>query len=241
MARKRKGKSQTRCAVEFAQAGESSMTPPTLRESRDDDPRFPRRRFLEGMIATGAFVAVWPALAEQPTPLDAWEETDAACQVPLEPAQYDYELDPLLSAFIELSEILTGASNLDRHLASQYLERFAAHPQLTKALPLLIKAYQGITPGSRPSPDDVKRVIMNDKDASGAETPVALAAKQVIYVWYVSAFFLPRSDTERPPVRVWFYGTPEQYSRALLWSVIQAHAPMTPGGPPDHWANAPAT
>jgi hypothetical protein len=193
------------------------------------------------MIATGAFAVMWPALAEQPTPLDAWEETDAACQVPLEPAQYDYELDPLLPPFIELSEVLTGGSNLDRHLASQYLERFAVHPQLTKALPPLIKAYQGITPGSRPSLDDVKRVIMNDKDASGAETPVALAAKQVIYVWYVSAFFLPRSDTERPPVRVWFYGTPEQYSRALLWSVIQAHAPMTPGGPPDHWANAPAT
>jgi hypothetical protein len=217
------------------------MTRAPLPETKfeDDDPRFPRRRFLEGMIATGAFAAIWPALAEQPTPLDAWEETDTICQVPLEPAQYDYELDPLLPTFIELSEALTGASNLDRHLASQYLERFAAHPQLTKALPLLIKAYQGITPGSRPSPDDVQRVIMNDKDASGAETPVALAAKQVIYVWYVSAFFLPRSDT--PAVRVWFYGTPEQYARALLWSVIQAHAPMTSGGPPDHWASAPAT
>ena len=217
------------------------MTPAPLpeSESRNDDPRFPRRRFLEGMIATGALAAVWRALAQQPT-LDAWEETDAWCQVPLEPAEYDYELDPLLPAFIELSETLTGASNLDRHLASQYIERIAAHPQLTKALPLLIKAYQGITPGSRPSHDDVQRVIMNDKDASGAETPVALAAKQVIYVWYVSAFFLPRSDSERPPVRVWFYGTPEQYSRALLWSVIQAHAPMTPGGPPDHWATVPA-
>jgi hypothetical protein len=134
---------------------------------------------------------------------------------------------------------LTGASNLDRHLASQYLERFAAHPQLTKALPLLIKAYQGITPGSQPAQEDVQRAIMNDKDATGAETPVASAAKQVIYVWYISAFFLPRSETERPPVRVWFYGTPEQYSRALLWSVIYAHAPMTPGGPPGHWASAP--
>jgi len=217
------------------------MTPAPLpeSESRNDDPRVPRRRFLEGMIATGAFAAVWPALAQQPT-LDAWEETDSPCQVPLEPAQYDYELDPLLPAFIELSETLTGASNLDRHLASQYLERFAAHPQLTKALPLLIQAYQGITPGSRPSHDDVQRAIMSDKDASGAETPPALAAKQVIYVWYVSAFFLPRSDTERPPVLVWFYGTPEQYSRALLWSVIHAHAPMTPGGPPGHWAGAPS-
>ena len=207
-------------------------------ETADSDPHFPRRRFLEAMISAGAFAALGPAFAQQPT-LDAWEETDAPCQVPLEQAQYDYELDPLLPAFIELSEILTGASNLDRHLASQYLERFAAHPQLTKALPLLIKAYQGITPGSQPAPEDVQRAIMNDKDASGAETPVALAAKQVIYVWYISAFFLPRSETERPPVRVWFYGTPEQYSRALLWSVIHAHAPMTPGGPPGHWANAP--
>jgi hypothetical protein len=204
----------------------------------DSDPHFPRRRFLEGMIAAGAFAALGPAFGQQPT-LDAWEETDAPCQVPLEQAQYDYELDPLLPAFVELSEMLTGSSNLDRHLASQYIERFAAHPQLTKALPLLINKYQEISPGSTPSHEDVQRVIMNDKDASGAETPVALGAKQLIYLWYVSAFFLPRSETERPPVRVWFYGTPEQYSRALLWSVIHAHAPMTPGGPPDHWASAP--
>ena len=209
--------------------------------SKVDDTRFPRRRFLEALIASGALVAVWPALAEPPLPLDAWEETDSACQLPLEPAQYDYELDPLLPPFIELSEALTGASNLDRHLASQYLERIAAHPQLTKALPQLIKAYQMITPGSQPSHDDVQRAIMNDKDASGAETPVAIAAKQVIYVWYVSAFFLPRSETEKPPVRVWFYGTPEQYSHALLWSVIRAHAPMTSGGPPGHWANMPTS
>jgi hypothetical protein len=217
------------------------MTPAPLPEPEcgHDDLQFPRRRFLEGMIATSAFAVVWPALAQQPT-IEAWEETDSLCQVPFEPAQYDYELDPLLPPYIELSETLTGASNLDRHLASQYLERFAAQPQLTKALPLLIKAYQGITPGSRPSHDDVQRVIMNDKDASGAETPVAMAAKQAIYLWYVSAFFLPRSDTEIPPVRVWFYGTPEQYSRALLWSAIHAHAPMTPGGPPEHWANPPA-
>jgi len=216
-----------------------SSAPLPQPQSEDDDPRFPRRRFLEGMIAAGAFAALGPAFAQQPT-LDAWEETDTPCQVPLEQAQYDYELDPLLPAFIELSEILTGADYLNRHLASQYIERFAAHPQLTKALPLLIKAYQGITPGSKPSHEDVQRVIMNDKDASGAETPVALAAKQLIYLWYVSAFFLPRSEAEKPPVRVWYYGTPEQYSRALLWSVIYAHAPMTPGGPPDHWANAPA-
>src|SRR6516165_11142327 len=147
-------------------------------ESRNDDPRFARRRFLEGMIATGAFTAVWPALAQQPT-LDAWEETDSLCQVPLEPAQYDYELDPLLPPFIELSETLTGASNLDHHLASQYLERCAAHPQLTTALPPLITKYQAITPGSRPSHDDVKRAIMDDKDTSGAETPVAMLAKQL--------------------------------------------------------------
>ena len=55
------------------------MTPAPLPGSNEDS-RFPRRRFLEGMIATGAFAAVWPALAQQPT-LDAWEETDSQCQV----------------------------------------------------------------------------------------------------------------------------------------------------------------
>ena len=117
------------------------------------------------------------------------------CQVPLEAAQYDYELDPLLPAFIELSETLTGASNLDRHLASQYLERFASHPQLTKALPLLIKAYQGdharqsAIARRRPARDHERQGRQRRGNPGGD-----LAAKQVIYVWYVSAFFLPRSD-----------------------------------------------
>jgi hypothetical protein len=62
-------------------------------------------------------------------------------------------------------------------------------------------------------------------------------AKQLIYLWYVSAFFLPREDD--PAKKAWIYGTAEQYRRALLWSVIEAHAPMTPGGPPGHWAEKP--
>ena len=66
---------------------------------------------------------------------------------------------------------------------------------------------------------------------------VGPAAEQLIYLWYVSAFFLPIDHAAAS--RNWLYGSPEQYQKSLLYTVVRAHAPMTEGGPPGYWATAP--
>ena len=197
----------------------------------DDDPIL-RRQFLGQLAATSVAVLLWPGLADATTEL--WEEGDPLCQVPLASVTPDYDLDlAFLDSFIGLSQTLTDVAPLDRHLSNQLMERFATNAQLSKTLPQLINAYREITPGNtRPADADVQRRIINDAALSEG-------AKQLIYLWYISAFFLPRPDD--PSKRMWVYGTPEQYRRALIWSVVRAHAPMTPGGPPGHWAVTPST
>jgi hypothetical protein len=98
----------------------------------------------------------------------------------------------------------------------------------------------------------IKQTIMDD-EYRGA------AAEQIIYLWYLSAFYVPNpldpenreekeenraaeggTDPDDEPKRgVWQYGTLEQYEKALIWTIIGAHAPMTPGGPMGHWKDKP--
>jgi hypothetical protein len=211
----------------------------------------PRREFLSRLALTGAATAMWPALAEAMT--EVWEEGDPLCALPDLPLEKPsgYELDgQYLESFVELSETMTGVARLDRHLANQYMERFATNRQLTTNLDLMIQAYRKLSGKPRPGEAEVKQEIVLSPDPK-----VRAAAQQLLYVWYVSAFYvpLPNSDASAPippPLednpqdtrkRVWLYGTPEQYGRALLWSVIRAHAPMTTGGAPGHWAVAPTS
>lgn len=190
----------------------------------------PRRQFLGQVGATSVVALLWPDLAEATYQL--WEEGDPLCSVTMPSVTPGYDLDlAFLNSFIGLSETLTDVAPLDRHLANQLMERFATNARLSETLPRLIGAYREIAPGNaRPADADVQRRIINDATLSEG-------AKQLIYLWYISAFFLPRPDD--PSKRMWVYGTPEQYRRALVWSVIRAHAPMTPGGPPGHWAFIP--
>jgi hypothetical protein len=207
--------------------------------SENDDTRLRRRQFLEGLAATGALSVLWPSLAEA---VEEWEDGDPACRVLYsELAKPDgYELDATyLKSFVGLSEGLTGVAPLDRNLAGEFLQRFATHPKLSATLKKLIDAYQSISSGdTRPDDAALQKRFWPDPPMSDEGKQLNDGAKQLIYLWYVSAFFLPREDD--PTKKVWVYGTPEQYKRALLWSVIRAHAPMTPGGGPGHWAHAPA-
>ncbi|PAJ81601.1 hypothetical protein DF156_31825 [Burkholderia ubonensis] len=63
-------------------------------------------------------------------------------------------------------------------------------------------------------------------------------AEQVIYLWYVSAFF--KKNPADPQKGVWQYGSAEQYDEALIWQVIRGHAPMTDGMTYGFWADPPA-
>jgi hypothetical protein len=208
-----------------------------------------KRQFLAQLAAASAAAILWPSGAE--AVMELWESGDPLCIVPYptldKPDGYELDL-AYLETFIALSGAMTGVAPLDRHLANQYMERYATHPQLSKNLDILVKAYRSISGGKTPSEGDIKQNIVASSDGA-----VRAGAKQLIYLWYTSAFFIPLdpgSDPNRPPLqddpadtrkRAWVYGTPEQYERGLLWKVISAHAPMTPGGPRRYWANVPTT
>ena len=218
-------------------------------ESTEVQENLSKRQFLAHLAATSAAAILWPSGAE--AVMELWESGDPLCVVPYPTLEKPdgYELDlAYLETFIALSAAVTGVSPLDRHLANQYMDRYATHPQLSKNLDALVKAYRSISSGNMPTENDIKTSIMASSDGA-----VRAAAKQLIYLWYTSAFFIPLdpgSDSNRPPLqddpadtrkKVWVYGTPEQYERGLMWKVVSAHAPMTPGGPPRYWANAPTT
>jgi len=208
-----------------------------------------KRRFLGQLAAASAAAILWPSGAN--AVMELWESGDPLCVVPYpaldKPDGYELDL-AYLETFIAVSGALTGVAPLDRHLANQYMERYATHPQLSKNLDILTKAYRNVAASKKPDENDIKQNIVMSSDGA-----VRAAAKQLIYLWYTSAFFIPLdpgSDPSRPPLKddpadtrkkVWVYGTPEQYERGLMWKVISAHAPMTPGGPRHYWASAPTT
>jgi hypothetical protein len=225
-------------STEKAMASSSRANPP-------DDTDLARRRFLEQLaIASGTAAVLWPGSAK--AVMELWEEGDPLCSVHYDPLPkpdgYDLDLG-YLESFIGLSVMLTGIPKFDRHLANQYMERYATHPQLSKNLDLLIRAYRGLP--ANPSEDDIQKNIVMSSDGA-----VRAGSKQLIYLWYISAFYIPLDITPglKPPLqddpadtrkKIWVYGTPEQYGRGLIWQVMQAHAPMTPGGPPQYWATRP--
>ena len=196
-------------------------------------PAVDRRALLRGVVLAGA--AATGAAAPLVSPkADIWEEGDIQCRPTVHDKTPDYDInDALLADFMNVSETLTGVKPLDRRLGVQYLERFARNADLTALLPQLIKSYRDVAASSTSQDDLIKAVqqkIMQDK-------MVGPAAEQLIYLWYVSAFFLPIDHAATS--RSWIYGSPEQYEQSLLWSVVHAHAPMIRGGPTGHWARAP--
>lgn len=156
------------------------------------------------------------------------------------------DLPCTLEEFIALSECLTGVAGLDSDLAAQYLRRFCDHPTSGRALPGLCREVGRIVEeatGEAALEADVGARIMNDPE-------LGPAAQQLIYLWYVGAFF--EADPADPRRGAWRYGSdPDHYGRGLMWAVIRAHAPMTPGtdedqrqGPPDqapepYWTTRP--
>jgi hypothetical protein len=230
----------------MAGSTEEAMTSISRRENQPDDTDLARRRFLERLAVAASTAAVlWPGKAGAYA-MELWEEGDPLCRVRYDPLPkpdgYDLDLG-YLESFIGVSAMLTGMPKFDRHLANQYMERYATHPQLSKNLDLLIRAYRALP--ANPTEDDVRKNILISSDGA-----VRAGAKQLIYLWYISAFYIPIdiSPGPKPPLqddpadtrkKIWVYGTPEQYGRGLIWQIMQAHAPMTPGGGRQYWATPP--
>lgn len=190
-----------------------------------------RRNLLRGAAAASAVAA---AASPLPAKAEIWEEGDIQCRPAVQEKAPAYEIDDaLLLDFMNLSETLTGVRPLDRRLGLQYLQRYARNPDLTSLLPQLIKTYRAVADPALSRGDLVKVVqqkVMQDKT-------VGPAAEQLIYLWYVSAFFLPLDHAAAG--RNWLYGPPDQYEQSLLWPMLQAHAPMTRGGKTGYWAAEP--
>lgn len=194
-----------------------------------------RRAILRGAATAGAAVtgvvtSVSRARAE------IWEEGDTQCRIIVQEKAPDYDIDDaFLADFMRLSEALTGVPSLDRRLGAQYLDRYSRHPDLTAWLPKLVDVYRAIV-AAYPPPEDFTKAI---REKIVQDRTIGPAAEQLIYLWYVSAFFLPADHAAAS--RNWIYGSPEQYKHALIWSVAHAHAPMTPGGSPNYWALPPSS
>ena len=190
-----------------------------------------RRKFFRKMLALGGAALAAPGLSHAQQ--DYWEDGDPQCSVAVKLAEPAYALDAsLLASFIALSEALTGVAPLDRYLASDYLKRFATHPQLTSRLPLLIAAFREISPDGKPPTDEaLKKRFLQDES-------LKFAAAQLIYLWYVSAFGMYAPEDPKKQI-TWIYDEVDQYEKALLWPVIHAHAPMMSGGPEGHWRHIP--
>src|SRR5437868_6352319 len=177
-----------------------------------------KRRFLAELAAASAAAILWPSGAH--AVMELWESGDPLCVVPYptldKPDGYDLDL-AYLETFIALSEALTGVAPLDRHLANQYMERYATHPQLSKNLDILVKAYRSMSGGKTPSEGDIKQNILASSDGA-----VRSGAKQLIYLWYTSAFFIPLGPESDPTGRR-FRMTPPARARRCGFTVHRSN------------------
>jgi hypothetical protein len=189
-----------------------------------------RRRFL---------VAATVGTAAGLTPF-VTDYSDALGAPAISPTPTDKEE---VNDFLVLSRQLTGFDNLDTRLAGEYLQRFQAdygqegRDNLAKIMQLRA---QGAS--------------LKDIFRDGKNNDLWESAEQIIYLWYVSAFFTAEDPGEQHPIAAaeapktaaapnppppWKYGTLGQFEKSLAWTAIGAHTPMTIGGPTGYWRSKP--
>lgn len=123
--------------------------------------------------------------------------------------------------FIELSSYLTGVE-VDAGLAAAYRERIAAEPFGDK-LDALVQLFRSLRLSGTDLANAVREQIVEDG-------PYALLARQIILLWYTSAFSVEGQ---------WKFGTPDQHFRAHIWPVVGAHPLALSGGYFGYWKYPP--
>ncbi len=210
-------------------------------------PGLDRRQLLRFATLTGLSAAA----VGQPGSAFAeiYEQGDEQCQV-AQPAVKPVDLsENVLSDFITVSQALTGAPEVPRkrRLAGEYLDRFAQLWDPTKTgspnpgyFPKLLALHERYKNLADAPPDAKAAQLIDDPNFTDA-------AQQVIYLWYVSAFYIEPPDNSVGATpgtfkagKTWIYGTADQYRQSLLWPLLRAHAPAMPqqGGGPGYWATA---
>ena len=210
-------------------------------------PGLDRRQLLRFATATGLTAAAvgQPRFAAA----EIYEQGDEQCRI-AQPAVKPVDLsENVLSDFITVSQALTGAPEpaRKRRLAGEYLERFGQLWDPTKTdipnpgyFPKLLALHDRYKNLPDAPPDAKAAQLIDDPNFTDA-------AQQVLYLWYVSAFFIEPPDNSigaKPgtfkPGKTWIYGTADQYRQSLLWPLLRAHPPAMPqqGGGPGYWATA---
>ena len=186
-----------------------------------------RRRFLVA-AAVGTAAGITPFVADHPDALGA-------------PAGSATLTEKEVIDFLVLSRQLTGFDNLETWLAREYLQRFRAdygqegRDNLAKIMQL------------RAQGTSLKDIFDKNND-------LWESAEQIIYLWYVSAFFKAEDPGEQHPIAAseapktaaapnppppWAYGSLAQFQHSLAWTALGAHTPMTKGGPTGYWRDKP--
>jgi hypothetical protein len=182
-----------------------------------------------------------PAEAEKATTSIKLAQTTApppaprAPAAPARPAITPAKEPPVgVQEFIKLSQVLTGVDDLEPDLAAQYLQRCADNPEVFGQLTILVQTLSSLK-GSR---DRIERDFHDKLKSAGVDSPFFAASEQVIYLWYVGAFF--RKKEGSATARYWDYGPPDHYFRGKVWPVIGVQPPMTAHNT-IYWTTAPGS
>jgi|GEM_PF-1399543 len=206
-----------------------------------------RRRFVQStaMIGTlsvgvGEIIAPAPAEAEAATSIrlaqaEAPPPSARAPVAPARPAMPTAAEPPInVQDFIKLSQMLTGLDDLEPELAAQYLQRCTDNPEVSGQLTILVQTLSALQ-GSR---DKIESDFHDKLKSAGVQSPFFAASEQIIYLWYVGAFF--RKKEGSATARYWDYGPPDHYFYGRVWRVIGVQPPMTAHNT-TYWTTAPGS
>jgi hypothetical protein len=128
-----------------------------------------------------------------------------------------------LTDFMDLSRVLTAEEQLDREIATQYLERIGQEPA-GRQLEELLRVFREITSGGENVVEGVRARIMGDDS-------LAPLAQMIVILWFTSVILDDKGD--------WKFDRPEQYFSGLMWGAVHAHVPGLSGGYHGHWRYPP--
>ena len=194
---------------------------------------------LTGVSVTGAQVIESSALgAEGDMPARMFAQAAQPSLSPKPPAAPAMTITPgppakpeiSLQEFITLSEVLTGLDGLEPDLADEYLQRCAVRPDVKGQLKNLVQTLS-LLKGDR------REVENKFADKLKADDGLFLAAEQIIYLWYIGAFYRVLSAPGNPVA--WECGPPEHYFRGKVWGVIGVKPPMTAHDSTNFWSSKP--
>lgn len=127
------------------------------------------------------------------------------------------------TAFLELSRLLTGFSDLSPAAAETY------YTQLLQSDPAQLPQLLGLfSEKLSQGPEAAAAAVAEWYQPGGMFQPVC---QHIILIWYNSAVSWPGGQPWQAP--------PELYFDALLWKAVEAHPPALSGGYFGYWRYAP--